>query len=398
MPVTGNTERTKPENRAFFPALDGLRAIAFLLVFLHHYQLVPWGWIGVDFFFVLSGFLITGILFDSRHDPHRARTFYIRRTLRIFPLYYGVMLALVLSAPVLHWQWSWSWLVWAAYLGNYAPFVTPYLPLSPLERLADFHLTGTLRGYHSTLFLGHFWTLCVEEQFYLVWPWLVFWVRDRARLCWICAATVPGCLAMRLAGQHLLPQWMLDNQILSRATPFRLDALLLGGLIALLLRGPHAATLLRLARIALPISLTLLLVWACLTPAGHRIQQTHPDVQWLFTWWLSALDLLAALLILVAVQPSSLLCRALSLRPLRWLGRISYSAYVLHDIPHLVYGRIGMNLAPAHSTIAVAMLALASTIALAWLSFQCLERPFLNLKDRWTARAAAVQALGNEAG
>jgi len=86
LPVTGNTERTMPENRAFYPALDGLRAIAFLMVFFQHYYSIPWGWTGVNIFFVLSGFLITGILFDSRNDAHRARNFYIRRTLRIFPL------------------------------------------------------------------------------------------------------------------------------------------------------------------------------------------------------------------------------------------------------------------------------------------------------------------------
>src|ERR1700728_3407250 len=94
--VTGNTAQTRPENRAFYPALDGMRAIAFLVVFGHHYLQLPWGWAGVDLFFVLSGFLITGILFDTRNDPNRVRNFYLRRTLRIFPLYYGVMAALLL--------------------------------------------------------------------------------------------------------------------------------------------------------------------------------------------------------------------------------------------------------------------------------------------------------------
>src|SRR4051812_33973991 len=84
--VTGNTPLTQPENRAFYPALDGIRAIAFLMVFGQHYLMLPWGWSGVDLFFVLSGFLITGILFDTRNDRHRVRNFYVRRTLRIMPL------------------------------------------------------------------------------------------------------------------------------------------------------------------------------------------------------------------------------------------------------------------------------------------------------------------------
>jgi peptidoglycan/LPS O-acetylase OafA/YrhL len=100
-----------PENRLFYPALDGMRAIAFLLVFGQHYLQIPWGWAGVDLFFVLSGFLITGILFDSRDDPFRVRNFYVRRTLRIFPLYYGIMLALLVLQPFAHWQWNWRWMV-----------------------------------------------------------------------------------------------------------------------------------------------------------------------------------------------------------------------------------------------------------------------------------------------
>src|ERR1700733_88484 len=125
MTVTGNTVHTKPENRAFYPALDGMRALAFLMVFGQHYLHLPWGWAGVDLFFVLSGFLITGILFDTRNDPHRVRNFYLRRTLRIFPLYYGVMLYILLLYPLFRWDIDWKWLAWPAYLGNYLRFLNP---------------------------------------------------------------------------------------------------------------------------------------------------------------------------------------------------------------------------------------------------------------------------------
>src|ERR1700742_2071666 len=106
LPVAGNTEKTAPENRVFYPALDGLRAIAFLMVLLQHYLAVPWGWTGVNVFFVLSGFLITGILWDTRDTPHRIRNFYVRRALRIFPLYYAIALLFVLTTPLLHWHWT----------------------------------------------------------------------------------------------------------------------------------------------------------------------------------------------------------------------------------------------------------------------------------------------------
>src|SRR5665213_1679679 len=99
---------------AYYVALDGLRAVAVIMVFFKHYGegkffLFNWGWTGVDIFFVLSGFLITGILYDSQQKPHRYRDFYIRRTLRIFPLYYAVWLVILLAAPIAQWQWNWRW-------------------------------------------------------------------------------------------------------------------------------------------------------------------------------------------------------------------------------------------------------------------------------------------------
>ncbi len=384
MPVSGNTEHTRPENRAFYPALDGLRALAFLMVFFWHYAALPWGLSGVDLFFVLSGFLITGILFDTRDAPHRVRNFYLRRTLRIFPLYYGVLLALLLLYPVFHWQWGLGWLIWPLYLGNYARFAHPYVLGSPLQRLADFQPTGQFGPHPITLYLGHFWSLCVEEQFYLIWPWLVFWIRDRRKLLWICALTLPLCLTARLLGQRVLPEWMVSAEILYRATPFRLDALLLGGVLALILRGPHAHLLLRAARIVTPIVLAALVFCALLLPSTRIWSRSYVYPTWIFTSGLTLVDLLAALLILLALQSGSSVYRLFKLRPLRWLGRISYGAYVLHDIPHPEYTRFALRHFPAHPTRAAALVALPTTILLAWLSFRFLESPFLNLKERWT--------------
>jgi peptidoglycan/LPS O-acetylase OafA/YrhL len=387
--VAGNTSHTRPENRAFYPALDGLRAIAFLMVFSNHYLFIPWGWAGVDLFFVLSGFLITGILFDSRNDPHRIRNFYVRRTLRIFPLYYGVMLLLI---PFAYRGLSWSWLVWPAYLGNYARVIGPYTSGSPLQRLADFQpgLQVTIHGiYRQILFLGHFWSLCVEEQFYLVWPWIVFWIRDRRKLLWICASSVPFCVAARLIGQHVLPAWMLENKILYCLTPFRLDALLLGGCLALLIRGPYRDLLLRTVRLIWPVTLIPISLWA-ISISNFFPYSEYRYPAWSYTWGLLAIDLLGVLIIACAIQPGSLVYRALNQRLLRWLGRISYGAYVLHDIPHLLYLDFGGGLVASHSLwhalLLIATIALISTCVLAWLSYRFFESPFLNLKERWTIR------------
>jgi peptidoglycan/LPS O-acetylase OafA/YrhL len=398
--VTGNTALTHPENRAFYPALDGIRALAFLMVFAQHYLAVPWGWAGVDVFFVLSGFLITGILFDTRHDLHRIRNFYIRRTLRIFPLYYMVMLVILVLLPVVHWHLSWGWLVWPAYIGNYARFIRPYAQMSSLQLLADFQPVGSVSHHQIKLFLGHFWSLCIEEQFYLIWPWIVFLNPSRRTLLAICGASLPVCLAVRLAGQHLLPQWMLDNEVLYRVTPFRLDALLLGGLIALLIRGPQRAWLLRFARIALPGALLALIACVLISTRGVLLQRPYPYPAWKFTWGLSAIDIVSGLLILVALQPDTFVYRIFHLRVLRWVGRISYGAYVFHDIPHPQYeyvarvivgaiysGRsMGFHPLAYRITILTSILALGGTLLIARLSFRWFESIFLNFKERWTAR------------
>lgn len=370
------------------------------MVFAEHYLAVPWGWAGVDVFFVLSGFLITGILFDTRHDDHRVRNFYIRRTLRIFPLYYAVMCAILILWPFLHWEITWRWVAWPAYVGNYARFIRPYGDQSGLQMLADFQPTGYWGHHPLKLYLGHFWSLCVEEQFYLVWPWIVFFRPTRKSLLVICGTAVPVCLAMRLAGQHLLPGWMLDGEVLYRATPFRLDALLLGGLLALLIRGPQRRGLLRLARIIFPVALAAFIACILLATGRSLARRPYPYPNWTFTWGLTAIDVVSGLLILVALQPDSLVYKALHLRPLRWMGRISYGGYVLHDIPHPLYehlsrtvvrhiyagSSLGFHPLAHRITILESIFALTGTLFVAWLSYRWLESPFLNLKERWTAR------------
>lgn len=314
------------------------------------------------------------------------------------------MLAIFAAEPIVHWNWNWHWLVWPAYAGNYARFIRPYSPGDALQRLADFQVIGHLAQQKIILFLGHFWSLCVEEQFYLVWPWIVFWIRDRRKLLWICAATVPVCLAMRLAGQHLLPTWMLDNEILYRATPFRLDALFMGGLIALILRGAARESLLRIARITFPIAVVFGLAWIVLLPSEHIWTRSYVDPTWKFTWGLLAVDILSGLLILEALESRTLVHKILKIRSLRWLGRISYGAYVWHDIFHpeffwvgkrlvLLFGPVNQNTATAVSaqtTVVTACIALLFTVSIAWLSFRFFESPFLDLKERWTKRSAPI--------
>ena len=398
MPVTGNTELTQPENRAFFPALDGLRAIAFLLVFFQHFYALPWGWTGVNIFFVLSGFLITGILFDTRDDVHRARNFYVRRTLRIFPLYYGIFLGLLLLWPIFHWQWSAAWLLWPLYFANYLRLVHGAAVLhSPLNLAANAWLSSPLLP-RTQIYLGHFWSLCVEEQFYLVWPWVVFWVRSRRILLWICGLSVILVPLLRLLAQHTAPAWMVQGHMFN-ATPFQLDSLLLGGLLALLWRGPYRARLLTVGRVCAVLFAIVTIAFLAHSIDFHAFpnwREAYHYPIWQPSFGTSFVNLFAAALVLCCIHPSGWFVRLFSLYPLRWLGRISYGAYVFHDIFHDLYvhtsiaiGHHSAYLAANKNEVAI-VLGLTSTCLFAWLSFRYFESPFLNLKERWTLRTPSA--------
>lgn len=168
------------ENSRHIAALDGVRGAAAATVFIYHYgggarsdelafhlvgKTIHLGWAGVSLFFVLSGFLITGILLDSMQRPGWRKRFYIRRSLRIFPLYYFALLGAILVARLLSAPWH-----------SIVPLWPLFLYLQDIPQLIR---TDTL----SPLFIiGHFWSLAVEEQFYLLWPALLLLARKRAVL------------------------------------------------------------------------------------------------------------------------------------------------------------------------------------------------------------------------
>ncbi len=393
LPPSGNTEQTRPENRAFYPALDGLRAVAFLMVFGQHYLSLAWGWAGVNVFFVLSGFLITGILFDSRDDPHRARNFYLRRTLRIFPLYYGLFLLLLLLWPWMHWRWNAWWVLWPLYLGNFIRFVSPAATVwhSSLELAADAHLTS-LTLPRTEIFLGHLWSLCVEEQFYLLWPWVVFLVRDRRRLLAICWLAVVSGPVLRVLLQTYAPAWMVFGELLYRFTPAQTDALLLGGLVALLWKGPARPALVRAARAAAGLGTLVIALYLVFTVHRWRVYPgQYPS--WMFTGGLVFADWYAAAVMTCALQPGGWVHGLLRNPVLRWVGRLSYGAYIFHDLLHGLYVHLAVHAGgdrwladTTERQFAVAAVALPATLLLAWLSFRFFEGPFLNLKERWTLR------------
>jgi peptidoglycan/LPS O-acetylase OafA/YrhL len=222
----------------------------------------------------------------------------------------------------------------------------------------------------------------VEEQFYLIWPWVVFGVRDRRKLLWICMACVAACPLLRVLATHTLPHYLLEQEVLYRFTPFRVDALLLGGAIALVRRGGSARILPIAARIGFTAISVAVLLWLALALIPGHSHRGYGAPLWRFTWGLSVIDLLAACVIVMALESRSLTCRILSARPLRWLGRISYGAYIFHQVFYTEWVRLATRYV-ANPRWPVAALGLASTLLLAWASFRWYEKPFIRLKRRW---------------
>jgi len=365
-----------------FPVLDGLRGTAILMVIACHVRVestasyfdrgllhaLDFGQHGVDLFFVLSGFLITGILLDSKGSPSYFRTFYLRRTLRIFPLYYLYLGLRLLLIPTL-----------AQRL---------HVPSSPLiaaqSHGAFFWLYGSnlLSFFYPDASIGgglmHLWSLAVEEQFYLVWPLLIFFVPRRALTC-VCIAVILGGAALRV--------YFCDVGLESLAYAFtlcRADALAAGSLVAIAVRRPwepqglwRTGFLLALSAAALIIGRMALWGW---TP--HETGTT--------TYGITLAVLLFVGLLLCAVSGGSWSAHVFNLSLLRRVGKYSYGMYVFH---FFVFRAVVTVTAHVHFPGSVdtplvreivQFLAVSSlTFVVALGSWHGFEKWFLRLKDRF---------------
>jgi peptidoglycan/LPS O-acetylase OafA/YrhL len=359
---------------AHLPGLDGLRGFAILAVIVHHvFQRVPrgegldaavygignTGWFGVDLFFALSGFLITGILIDQRGRSGYFRTFYARRVLRIVPVYVVLLLFSMWVAPV---------------VGAATPAIA-----HELRATQGWYWTYTpniyyaLHGFAAEGSPSHLWSLAVEEQFYLLWPCVVAFATPRAlprvALGSIVAAQLCRILFVALGA---------SGRVLYVLLPTRMDGLAVGAFLACAVRDPalmRAVTRWRAA--AMAVVLALLGVEAGLNRA---LGQVLPITQ-LFGF--PAIALVSGLILLLVMQSSTLLTG----RALRFAGRYSYGMYLWHllvlhalmtRMPALAPRLVGGSYLAYDVLILVAVLAV--TVLVALVSWHLIEQPFLRLK------------------
>jgi peptidoglycan/LPS O-acetylase OafA/YrhL len=362
--MSTSVQRTGSPPEQHVPALDGLRGLAILAVIWHHasfeaeragmvpfagdptaalYNVAHAAWSGVDLFFVLSGFLITGILLDAKGSPLYFRSFYIRRALRIFPLYYVTIAAVGVLAS-----------------RNDGPAAALRLPW-----LLSYTTNIAMAIHHAWWFsngsisLDHFWSLAVEEQFYLIWPVVVLRC-DRRTLKRICLAMIVGAFVWRMcAATATDDHWLVFYQLPSRA-----DSLAMGALTAIQVRDAHCLGKNRARKL---IVATALLLVALLD--GRAV----PFVGLTALAWFYRSLLIAALTTRLALP--------LSLTPLRSVGKYSYGIYVTHMlILKYVWRGAGCDRLVSHRALALAGALFVCSYAAAFLSWHLMEKHFVALK------------------
>jgi peptidoglycan/LPS O-acetylase OafA/YrhL len=347
------------------PALDGLRGLAILMVICWHYfptlRIFSIGYTGVDLFFVLSGYLITGRLLATQNEPHYFRKFYRNRILRIFPLYYVVLIIFYAAIFLLTKKENFEKLsFYTAHWSNFFLFTENW--------------SFIFFGLPQEPYLTHFWSLAVEEQFYLVWPFMIYFVSPaRIRLRLWCFLVI-GVIIIRI---FIFNRYGAINHF---NTFSRMDSLIIG---AILCQMHISKVVIHQSRInRLLIVLTFLIFGVEIVLGGIRFNSTFIE-----TIGYSCIAIFFACLIHVTVQSDNFISRIFKLRFLRFCGKISYGLYVFHWPVLLIAGsklaNWGLNRFPDDILI-TKIIALAISIVISFVlsmtSYRYFESFFLRLK------------------
>ena len=359
---------------ARLPSLDALRGLAIMLVLGHNLQTLQepvgllnraleWsmdrGWVGVQLFFALSGFLITGILLDTNKQPHYFSDFFKRRARRIFPLYYLCLTLLLVVFPLLGW------------------IAAERIPSLNLQLPYWLYYSNWTAPFHGDIdLLSHFWSLAVEEQFYLLWPFLLYRRTARQALTICLTVAVIALLsrtAMLYGGAGFRSLYEFSN--------CRMDALALGGAMAALLRIPstHRWLVSHSTKVLVTTAVTLL-VGAAITRGYPRTGGLSQTIGYS---WLAVVCAMLVLSAWLSDQPLTGLRQGLlNYTTLRALGKYSYGIYIIHKPLDVLIGKpllasLALNTENAIVSIGYCLSAGLASFALAYFSYEWFEVKFL---------------------
>ena len=353
--------------------LDGIRGLAILLVLLYHFChlielkwplglnfIIDMGWAGVDLFFVLSGFLITSILIEAKGSNNYFKTFYMRRFFRIFPLYYLALFIVFIFAPIVinnygsnssinaHQIWYWT------YLGNFYSYF------------------GHLKNEYFSV--SHFWSLCIEEQFYIFWPLVIF--------------LTPNNKIQKLTLSMIVMTFIIraffifysNARLVYHFTFTRFDLLFAGAFLASYVKQPaFSIDLRKILKYGFVFSILLLIILFWLRSAS-----AYDSYMQLFGY---PAVLIASCFIVYEgyTNQSGLIARVFSNKFLAFFGIYSYGIYVIHGLLRPTFLRFyneSMQYfsTPLYNKILFLALAISLTVGIAYLSFHLFEKRFLRLK------------------
>jgi peptidoglycan/LPS O-acetylase OafA/YrhL len=377
------------ENR-YIKSLDGVRAIAIVLVMSLHTGIMHFGWLGVQLFFVLSGYLITGILWKEkdRSAPvfQKVKKFWVRRALRIFPLYFGYLFVLGITYLLFHFPESYR---------TYMPYLMSY----------TYNFTRTISGWKLDPAFAHLWSLAIEEQFYLLFPLILLLSPRRFIPIFMVLVIAITPLSRYLLAQYYSHQGFRGEALATIVywnTLSHLDAFFMGGLIPVLsldklIKKPHFVLL---GAVALALMAG---IWNFATQSQHNFYLTdfgysfgHTE-NYVYVWQYSVLDLLFAglLLVLVSDHCRNVFPRLKKVLENKWfvnVGRVSYGMYIYHWLiwfylfenwikPQNVFMKVSLFIPY------VALLYLVASV-----SYKYYEAPFIRLKDHYFPGAGAAAA------
>lgn len=346
-------------------ALDGIRALAIIMVMFFHYNLLPLetllpgagqlqrlGQSGVTLFFVLSGFLITRILIFTKNNPHYFKNFYIRRTLRIFPLYYLFLLIFYFILPSFD-------LAKESSFNQEFPFYT--------------FLQNIFMSFHwDTYGPTHYWSLAVEEHFYLFWP-LIVWLVPTEKL----DMPIYILIALAFINKVFMNVYGYNGFYFTLS---RMDALCIGAFLSYKLymyKYEYVVNWKMYRWLGIPFLGIYAVLWVFFSGDGNFLVQIFKDSGYYLIYYVLLLSVVSSNDNLI----QNGIRKAFSNKLLIYIGKISFGLYVYHQICYQIIGKLNIE-----SYSLSIILCLSLSIAIATLSFYCIENPILKYKDKFSYR------------